>query len=140
MIFMEQIGEVIELRGRRALVRIRRTSSCGENCSQCSGECKPTATLIEVTNGICAKVGDTVKLQMNSASFLFLAFIGYILPLLVCIATYFIADSLTDSVIIADICAIASLVFVLILFYIIEKLKPAYKSSRFSSRIIKILR
>ena len=29
---MEQIGEVVELRGRRALVRIRRTSSCGENC------------------------------------------------------------------------------------------------------------
>lgn len=137
---MEQIGEVVELRGRRALVRIRRTSACGENCSQCSGECKPTATLVEATNGIFAKVGDTVKLQMNSASFLFLAFIGYILPILVCIAAYFITEKITDNVILSDIAAIASLIGVLVIFFIVDKLKPKRKSSRFSSRIIKILR
>lgn len=137
---MEQIGEVVELRGRRALVRIRRTSSCGENCSQCSGECKPTATLVEATNGIYAKVGDTVKLQMNSASFLFLAFIGYILPILVCIAAYFITQKITDNVIFSDIAAISALIGVLVIFFIVDKLKPKYKASRFSSRIIKILR
>lgn len=137
---MEQIGEVVELRGRRALVRIRRTSSCGENCSQCSGECKPTATLVEATNGLYAKVGDTVKLQMNSASFLFLAFIGYILPIIVCICAYFISKAITDSIIISDIAAIAALVLVLVIFFIVDKLKPSHKSSRFSSRIIKILR
>lgn len=137
---MEQIGEVVELRGRRALVRIRRTSSCGENCSQCSGECKPTATLVEATNGIFAKVGDTVKLQMNSLSFLLLAFIGYILPIIVCIAAYFIAEKLTDNILISDIAAISSLVLTLVIFYIVDKIKPARKSTRFSSRIIKILR
>lgn len=137
---MEQIGEVVELRGRRALVRIRRTSSCGENCSQCSGECKPTATLVEAINGIYAKVGDTVKLQMNSASFLFLAFIGYILPIIVCIAAYFITEEITDNVILSDIAAIAALIGVLVIFFIADKLKPLRKSTRFSSRIIKILR
>ena len=86
---MEQIGEVVELRGKRALVRIYRTSSCGENCSACSGECKPSATMALASNGLHAKVGDTVKIQMNSASFLFLAFVGYILPIIICIATYF---------------------------------------------------
>ena len=86
---MEQIGEVVELRGKKALVRIQRTSSCGENCSQCEGGCKPTSSVIEATNGIAAKVGDTVKIQMNSLAFMTLAFIGYILPIIVCLITYF---------------------------------------------------
>lgn len=135
---MEQIGEVVELRGRRALVRIRRTSSCGENCSSCSGECTPTPTVMEATNGISAKVGDTVKIQMNSASFLFLAFIGYIFPILVCIGVYFLAKQFTDNTIIADAAALISLIAVLVVFFIIDKLP--HKSTRFSSRIIKILR
>lgn len=135
---MEQIGEVVELRGRRALVRIRRTSSCGENCSSCSGQCTPTSTVMEVTNGLYAKVGDTVKVQMNSASFLFLAFIGYIFPILVCIGVYFLAMHFFDNVMIADAAALISLIAVLILFFIVDKLPR--KSTRFSSRIIKILR
>ena len=128
----------MELTGKRALVRIYRTSSCGENCSQCSGECKPSATMIEAANGLSARVGDTVKIQMNSASFLFLAFIGYIFPVIVCILTYFVVEYFTNNVIISDICAILSLVIVLVLFFIIDKLPK--KSNRFSSRIIKILR
>lgn len=135
---MEQIGEVVEVKGRFAHVRIKRTSSCGENCSSCSGECKPTASIITAVNGLSAKPGDTVKLQMNSASFLLLAFIGYILPLLICIAVYFLSKSLTDSIIIADICAVASIIITLVIFFIIDKLPR--KSTRFSSRIIKILR
>lgn len=135
---MEQIGEVVELKGKRALIRIYRTSSCGENCSSCSGECKPTATMVEAVNGISAKVGDTVKLQMNSGSFLLLAFTGYILPILICIAAYFIAEHFTGNTVIADIAAIASLVLVLVIFFILDKLH--FKSTRFSSRVIKILR
>ena len=135
---MEQIGEVVELKGKRALVRIYRTSSCGENCSQCSGECKPSATMVEATNGLSAKVGDTVKIQMNSGSFLFLAFVGYIFPILVCLVTYFIVNRITGNVITADISAIASLILVLVIFFIVDKLP--HKSTRFSSRIIKILR
>ncbi len=135
---MEQIGEVVELKGKRAVVRIYRTSSCGENCASCSGECQPSATLMEATNGISAKVGDTVKIQMNSASFLLLAFTGYILPIIVCIATYFAVYKLTGDTVIADVSAIASLVIVLLLFFAIDKLPR--RSTRFSSRIVKILK
>lgn len=135
---MEQIGEVVELRGKKALVRIQRTSSCGENCSQCEGGCKPTSSVIEATNGIAAKVGDTVKIQMNSLAFMTLAFIGYILPIIVCLITYFAVKAFTDSTVIADTSAIISLIAVLVIFYIVDKLPK--KSNVFSSRIIKILR
>ncbi len=135
---MEQIGEVVELKENRALIRIYRASACGENCSECSGNCKPTATMVEATNGLSAKVGDTVKLQMNSASFLFLAFLGYIFPIIVCIATYFITEGITGNMMFADILAVVSLLLVLLIFFIVDKLP--HKSTRFSSRIIKILR
>lgn len=135
---MEQIGEIVELKGKRAVIRIYRASSCGENCASCSGECKPTATTVEANNSISAQVGDTVKLEMNAGSFLFLAFIGYIFPILVCIATYFITESLTGNMIVADIAAIASLIIVLLAFFIFDKFP--HKSTRFSSRIIKVLK
>ena len=135
---MEQIGEVVELRGRQALVRIKRTSACGENCASCEGGCKPTSSVITATNGISAKVGDTVKLQMNSAAFMLLAFIGYILPIIVCILTYFIVEGITGNTVVADISAIGALISVLVLFYIIDKLPK--KPTIFSTRIIKILR
>ncbi len=135
---MEQIGEVVELKGKKALVRIQRTSSCGENCAECEGGCKPTSSVVEAINGLSAKVGDTVKIQMNSVAFMSLAFIGYILPILICIITYFTVNSITDNMIITDISAIASLVITLVIFYIIDKVPR--KSSVFSSRIIKILR
>ena len=135
---MEQIGEVVELRGKKALVRIQRTSSCGENCSHCEGGCKPTSSVIEATNGIAAKVGDTVKIQMNSLAFMTLAFIGYILPIIICLITYFAVKAFTDNTVIADTSAIVSLIAVLIIFYVVDKLPK--KSNIFSPRIIKILR
>ena len=137
---MEQIGEVVELRGKKALVRIHRVSACGENCASCEGGCKPTAAVTEAVNGISAKVGDTVKIQMNSLSYMLLAFIGYILPIIVCIATYFIVKRFTDSTVIADTAAIGSLIGVLVLFFIIDKLPFFKKSTVFSTRIIKIIR
>jgi len=135
---LEQIGEVVELRGKKALVRIRRVSSCGENCSSCSGSCTPTASVVSAVNGLSAKVGDTVKLSMNASSFLFLAFLGYIFPLIVCVGVYFIVNKITGSVMISDIFAVLSLILTLFVFYLLDKLPD--KPSRFSSRIIKILR
>ena len=135
---MEQIGEVVEIRGKQALVRIQRTSACGENCAQCEGGCKPTSSVISATNGISAKVGDTVKIQMNSLAFMSLAFIGYILPILICIGTYFAAMAFTDNIVIADAAAIISLILVLVIFFIIDKLPK--KSTVFTTKIIKILR
>ena len=135
---MEQIGEVVELQGTKALVRIQRASSCGENCAQCEGGCKPTSTVVKATNGISAKVGDTVKIEMNSLAFMSLAFIGYILPIIICIITYFAVDAITDNIVIADAAAVASLIIVLVLFYVIDKIPK--KTNAFTTQIVKILK
>ena len=135
---MEQIGEVVEIQGSKALVRIQRASACGENCAQCEGGCKPTSTVVKANNSISAKVGDTVKIEMNSLAFMSLAFIGYILPIIICIATYFTVNAITDSIVIADTAAILSLVIVLVLFYILDKFP--WKTKAFTTEIVKVLK
>lgn len=135
---MDQIGQVVELRGKSAIVRVRRTSACGENCSNCSGGCSPTSATLKAVNGLNAKVGDMVKVEMSQGAYVLLAFIGYILPILIAIGAYFAADYLFSDSLIADISAVAALLLTIAVFYVLDKLPK--KSTRFSSRIIRILR
>lgn len=135
---MDQIGQVVELQGKSAVVRVRRTSACGENCASCGGGCTPTSTTLKAVNGLNAKVGDMVKVEMSSGAFVLLAFIGYILPILIAIGAYFVARQLSSDTIVADISAVVALVLTLVAFFVLDKLPK--KSTRFSSRIIRILR
>lgn len=135
---MEQIGEIVEIRNKRVVVRIQKASACGENCAQCEGGCKPTSRMIDAVNTAGAQVGDIVKLEMKSGLFMLLAFIGYILPILLAVAAYFIADRLTDNTVIADAALIITLIMTLVLFYVIDKLPR--KSTRFSTKVVKIIK
>ena len=135
---MDQIGQVVELQGKSAVVRVRRTSACGENCASCGGGCTPTSTTLKAVNGLNAKVGDMVKVEMSSGAFVLLAFIGYILPIIIAIVAYMVARQLSSDTIVADISAVVALVLTLVVFFVMDKLPK--KSTRFSSRIIRILR
>ncbi len=135
---MDQIGQVVELQGKNAIVRVRRASACGENCSSCEGGCSPTATTMKAVNGLNAKVGDMVKVEMSKGAYLTLAFVGYILPIIITAAAYIIADYITANSLIADISAVAALIITLVIFFAADKLPK--RSTRFSSRIIRILR
>lgn len=135
---MDQIGQVVELQGKNAIVRVRRASSCGENCSSCAGGCAPTSTTMKAVNGLDAKVGDMVKVEMSRGAFVFLAFIGYILPIIVTAAVYLIVDRFVSDSLISDIAAVLALILTIVVFFAADKLPK--KSTRFSSRIIRILR
>lgn len=135
---MDQIGEVVEVQGKHALVRIQRASSCGERCAECSAHCTPTSSVVRAVNGLSAKTGDRVKLQMSTGPFLLLALIGYILPILITIAAYFLVLNLSGNDLAADIAAIAALLLTLAAFYVLDKVPK--RSTRFSTRIIRIIR
>ncbi len=135
---MDQIGQVVELQGRNAIVRVRRVSACGENCASCGGGCSPTSTTLKAVNGLNAKVGDMVKVEMSQGAFVLLAFVGYILPIIIAIAAYLAALRLYGDTLVADIAAVAALVLTLAVFFAADKMPR--RSTRFSNRIIRILR
>lgn len=135
---MDRIGQVVQIHGKTATVKVRRAASCEENCALCSEKCTPTPTNIKAVNGLNAKVGDMVKVEMNRGVFFMLTFIGYILPAVIAATVYLAAYKLTADSLAADICAVAALIAVIAVSFAADKLPV--KSTRFSNRIIRILR
>ncbi len=79
---MENIGVVKKTEGNEAVVEIQRTSACGESCASCKGGCIPTKRYVEVVNLSEAKVGQRVKIELQTKKVLNAAMIMYLLPLL----------------------------------------------------------
>lgn len=79
---MEKSGVVIAVNGSNAVVEVRRTSSCGDNCSSCSGACEVPVAKITVPNDKGASVGDFVILTVSESDMLKASFALYTVPLL----------------------------------------------------------
>lgn len=81
---MEQFGEVISVKDKMALVRVRRHSAC-RDCGRCGmgiagGE--PVDPEIEVRNPIGARVGEVVRISMDTRQLLAASFLMYLLPVI----------------------------------------------------------
>lgn len=82
---MDQIGYVVDTKDEIAVVDVRRTSACGDNCNSCGGGCNIPAMRVEIKNTIQAKVGNFVEIEMETKSLMKSAFIAYIIPLVMLI-------------------------------------------------------
>ncbi|MDR0406234.1 MAG: SoxR reducing system RseC family protein [Clostridiales bacterium] len=85
---MEKIGTVISIEGNKAVVRVRRASSCGENCANCAGGCADTRRFVTAVGAEGVNVGDMVKLTLSDHKILLAAFAAYLLPFLTLLAGY----------------------------------------------------
>ena len=82
---IEEIGTVVELKGKRtALVMCQKSSLC-ENCAT-NGHCvlgdDDKTRFIEVQNALGATVGEQVRIATSTKSFLQSSFLLYIVPLI----------------------------------------------------------
>lgn len=83
---MDIVGTVISVDKNMATVAVKRVSACGENCANCHGACETTTAVSVAENRAGAVVGDTVKIESDSASVIRAAVVLYILPVLAAIA------------------------------------------------------
>lgn len=92
---MRQIATVKRLMGEgRAEVLVRRQSACGHDCASCGG-CGPEsfASVTAVAdNSLGARPGDTVQVESESGQVLGMAFVLYLVPLVLLFVGYFIAS------------------------------------------------
>lgn len=77
---MTDTGHVIELKGKDAVIRIFRSSACG-NCSMCGLTSDKKYVDIEVENTLDANVGDQVEIAFNDTSAFKVSAIVYLIPL-----------------------------------------------------------
>lgn len=82
---MEIVGTVISVDKNLAVISVKRTSACGENCANCKSVCQATTVQATAENKAGARVGDIVKVESSTKDVLRAAVVLYILPVLVAI-------------------------------------------------------
>ena len=103
---MKEEGFVKSVSGDICEVIVKRKSACGENCASCKAGCEAREHLCTAKNLIGAKVGDKVFLEMDSTKVLKSAFLVYILPILVFLMVFVIADEQGMNESMSALCAV----------------------------------
>ncbi len=82
---IEEVGSIVELKGKNVAVVLCQKSSFCENCAA-EGVCHVgddnSSKLVEVHNHLAADIGDRVKIATSTRSFLQSSFLLYIVPLI----------------------------------------------------------
>ena len=132
---MKQIGTVVETEGNTAKVECDRKSACDmcENAEHCVEKCKTVyATAL---NDLNAKTGDSVEIETETSRVLISALIVFLLPVILAIGAYVVADKFFGEGI-SVLITFAVLVGTVVLFSFLLN-KRAKK--RVASRIVRIL-
>jgi sigma-E factor negative regulatory protein RseC len=112
---------------------MQRHSACA-SCGKCATTSEKKDIIVEVDNTLGAKVGDKVKVNMETVNVLKAAAIVYIVPLVALlvgtIGTYFILDLLKISIYVETISGAFGLVSMLISFLILKKNDNKFRDSR----------
>ena len=131
---MEQQGYIIEVIDKKtAKLKMQRHSACA-SCGKCATTSEKKDIIVEVDNTLGAKVGDKVKVNMETVNVLKAAAIVYIVPLVALlvgtIGTYFVLDLLKISIYVETISGAFGLVSMLISFLILKKNDNKFRDSR----------
>lgn len=131
---MEQQGYIVEILDKQtAKLKMQKHSACA-SCGKCSTTSEKKDIIVEVDNVIGAKLGDKVKVNMESVNVLKAALIVYIIPLIALllstIATYFILTIIKINSNIEIISGIVGLFFLFISFLILKKNDMKFRDSR----------
>lgn len=113
------------LEGGRAQVSVVRETACAGNCASCagcSGDKRVSATCL---NPVSANVGDHVRVAVNTAGFLGVAALVYLLPLLTFFLGYLLSGLLGLSEGLATLFSMCSLGAGLLITVLIHRKRKA---------------
>ncbi len=96
---MKQIGKIIKTDGEFAFAQVEKESSCSGDCSSCSMCNMGKTRTVKVYNKCRANEGETVYIVLETKKSLFLAFILYVMPLILFFLSYAAFESEVISVI-----------------------------------------
>ncbi|MBE6598795.1 MAG: hypothetical protein E7638_05085 [Ruminococcaceae bacterium] len=143
---MTQKATVIEIKGKNAIVSVRRSSMC-DGCEKnggCSGSCAAGELLganktmtAAVSNEVGAKVGDTVEIESESRTVLGYAALIFLFPILLGSAAYTAADFFGAGESGAMLSALGGFAAAFLFIIIFDRLKK--KNGRQDIRITRIL-
>ncbi|HPG92571.1 MAG TPA: SoxR reducing system RseC family protein [Clostridia bacterium] len=134
---MTDNGHVIELKGKDAVVRIYRSSACG-NCSMCGLTSDKKYIDIEVENTLDAKVGEQIEISFNDTSAFKVSAIVYLIPLFAALLLMLIGYFMKVAEWILCIVFVAGLSLGFLIVRYIDK--NYAKNSKLVPRMVKIIK
>lgn len=132
---MEQTGRVLEVKQNKAFVKVVRGTACGENCGQCN-ICEDRDNKRWMLNDAKAKKGDTVLIEMLTSRIIFMAFVAYILPIIIGTVCYILLWAAIGKGAVTDL---VSFVVIVASIFIVAKRNP-FSKDKYQSRITEILK
>lgn len=94
---MTNTGRVCKVNGNRATIEVKRSTTCGVKCYQCTAPCSVNGVFVEVRNTVHADVDDWVEIETNTRFILALSFITYIVPILLLILGVFAGGTIHEQ-------------------------------------------
>ena len=130
---MRQTGKVIELNGKKAIVRFQRSDACG-HCNACFHLGSNEAD-IDIENSLNAKAGDVVGIELHGKSVFKASLIVYGVPLIALLIGAFIGSAAGDIY-----AALAGLLFAAGAFFLLRALEPRFsRMTEFKPRMVEII-
>lgn len=127
---------VESVRENNCVVLVKRGSACGDNCKNCSAGCKNTMTRVVVKNPLNAMAGDLVLIETDSKKILKIAFLVYIVPLLLFFTGYIISGIFSDN----EAVSILISVIIFLASFLISKVYDSKNKGKIDSEVIQILK
>ncbi len=145
---IEEIGTVVELKGKHTVMVMCKKSSLCENCASnghCALDDDARTRIIEVHNSLGAGVGDRVRIVTSTRSFLQSSFLLYIVPLIAlvigAIAGELVGERIIDSGLDPNLLsAIFGVFFMTGSFVVIRVGSSALRHENYMPKISEILR
>lgn len=130
---MRQTGKVIELKGKKAVVRFLRSDACG-HCNACFRLGSNEAD-IDIDNVLGAKIGDVVGIEMHAKSVLKASLLLYGVPLVGLLVGAYLGSLRGDLY-----AALGGVLFAAGAFFILRALEPKFsRMTEFKPRMVEII-
>ena len=131
---MNQIGIVKSINDKTAVVSVRRTSSCGDNCAGCSSSCQ--VPVIDVKADVIPdiKTGDEVEIFSEDINVLKYSFVLYGVPLVIMVAVIFLVSFLIkgeDGQLYGGLFGVLSLILSFFILRKYDKMETSKKSFKY---------
>lgn len=131
---LEEVGTVIKTQDTYAQVQMARSSACA-HCGICTMGVNNTM-VVEAENLVGAKIGDRVKVAIESSAILKATSIVYLLPLIGLLIGYFVLEKISGQTA-GVIGGIIGVIIILCLIPLYDK--RLKKHNRFAVKIIQVV-
>ena len=131
---MDNVGKIEQINGNKAVISVKRVSACGDSCKSCSSSCKVNSVIFETDiDDQDIIVGDYVEIRAVNEVMLNHIMVLYGLPLLMMIATVFVAQMILSGPNKDMISAVASLFSLIVSFFLLK----AYDKTEMKKNVLK---